>query len=177
MVSEREGTISRARGALNPNSFFDPIRLSAQLYGDVEGPVCSESYRRQSACSHKTGLLRMVLSEIRSLRLHSGDQLPRPQTLQPTQFWPRRKHHYFGNRPVRKRQLVSWISHRSPHSCGKVWPGYQLLFTEVEGYDTLWTYCRRDDTLRHSRQLVFYECATGDGTCFVIVSAARNVFN
>jgi hypothetical protein len=42
---------------------------------------------------------------------------------------------------------------------------------------TPWTYCRGDDTLRHSGQLVFYECATGDGTCFVIIPAARNVFN
>jgi hypothetical protein len=45
--------------ALNANSFLDPILLHAQLYGDVEGPVCS--YRRQSACYHQTGLLRMAL--------------------------------------------------------------------------------------------------------------------
>jgi hypothetical protein len=36
--------------------------LISGLYGDVEGPVCSESYRRQSACYHKTGLLRMALN-------------------------------------------------------------------------------------------------------------------
>jgi hypothetical protein len=46
--------------ALNANSFLDPILLPAQLYGDVEGPVCS--YRRHSACYQKTGLLRMALN-------------------------------------------------------------------------------------------------------------------